>query len=58
MASPEESCNYHENLRGYLIPRLSYCMQIAAQSESKDPIEFIGTHLNHLSKENAFLVST
>ncbi len=41
--------NYIDLLRNYLTPRLSFCMQHATESESKDPIEFIGEHLRHLS---------
>ncbi len=57
MMSSIEDSKYLEKLRETIVPRLSYCMQLVCKLKPNDPIEFIGTHLNHLSQNNSLKVS-
>lgn len=46
------ACSLHDyaaGLRNTLNPRLCYCLKLCVTEQPSDPIDFLETHLRHLS---------
>lgn len=51
-SQPQSLKEYSIILKEKLHPRLSHCLALTAEARPPDPIEFLSTHLRHLSSGN------